>query len=70
MSVVQHGDRQMNVIYGYDDQKAARWYVMPGGTWNAARTVYTGALYQPTSAPYDVYDAKAFKVNAPLGRQY
>lgn len=68
MSVVQHGDRQMNVIYGYDDQKAARWYVMPGGTWNAARTVYTGALYQPTSAPYDVYDAKAFKVNAPLGQ--
>ncbi len=67
MSVVQHGDRQMNVIYGYDELKAARWYVMPGGSWNAAKTTFTGTLYQPTSAPYDAYDAKAFKVNASVG---
>lgn len=67
MSVVQHGDKQMNVIYGYDQIKSARWYVMPTGTWNGSNTVYTGSLYQPTSAPYDSYNAKSFKANEPIG---
>jgi len=67
MSVVQHGDKQLNVIYGYDSSKVARWYVLPSGTWNGANTEYRGVLYQPTSAPYDAYHAKSFNANDPVG---
>jgi hypothetical protein len=67
MSVVQHGDRLFSAIYAYDASGAPTWYVMPGGTWNAARTAYSGPIYSPRGAPYSAYDATKLDVGAPVG---
>jgi len=67
MSIIQHGAILSNVIYAYDDQGRPTWFVMPGGTWNAARTAYTGPVYTPRSSGYFEYDATAFTVGNPVG---
>ncbi len=67
MSVVQHRDMLFSVIYAYDATGQPTWYVMSGGAWNAAHTVFSGALYRPHGAPYGAYDASAFAAGAPVG---
>lgn len=67
MSVVQHGDRVFATIYAYDEAGAPTWYVMPGGTWNATKTVISGALYSPRGTPYTAYDASRLRPGAPVG---
>lgn len=67
MSIVQHGETLFSVIYAYDAAGRPVWYVMPGGTWNATRTAYTGALYTPASAPYYAYDATRLVVGPSVG---
>jgi hypothetical protein len=67
LSVAQHGGTQFNAFYVYDAAGKATWYVMPGGTWNADRSSYSGALYQPTGAPYFQYNSGALNVGASLG---
>ena len=63
VSITQHGGVQFNVFYVYDAAGKPVFYVMPGGTWNAAQTSITGALYQPTSSPFSAYDSTQFKPN-------
>jgi hypothetical protein len=66
MSIQQHGNVQFNALYIYDSTGKPTWYVMPGGTWNAGFTSYTGPLYQPTSAPLNAYTPAQFVVgNSP-----
>ncbi len=67
MSVTQHGTTQFVVLYVYDPAGKPVWYAMPGGSWNANMTTYTGALYLPTSSPFSAYDASRFKANASVG---
>jgi hypothetical protein len=67
MSVVQHRDVLFSVIYAYDAAGKPVWYVMPGGTWNAAKTVFSGALYRPRGTPYSAYDMSQFVVGEPVG---
>jgi hypothetical protein len=67
MSVVQHRDVLFSVVYAYDAEGRPIWYVMPGGTWNAAHTVFSGALYLPHGSPYDAYDVARFAVGDPVG---
>jgi photosystem II stability/assembly factor-like uncharacterized protein len=68
MSIQQHASNvQFNAIYAYDAQGQPRWYVMPGGTWNANFTVYSGLLYQPTGAPLNSYNPASLAVGAPSG---
>jgi hypothetical protein len=67
MSVVQHGDRLFGVVFAYDDEGRPTWWVMPGGSWNAARTVFSGALYSPRGSPFHAYDTSRFKVGSPVG---
>jgi len=71
VSITQHGMTQFIVLYVYDNSGKPIWYSMPGGTWNAAGNAYTGALYQPTSAPFSAYDASQFRpggsTNAAVG---
>lgn len=67
MSVVQHGDVLFNVIYGYDASGQATWYAMPGGTWNAAKTIYAGSLYRPKGSPFSAYDASKLSVGDAMG---
>ena len=66
MSIQQHGNIQFIAFYVYDNAGKPTWYVLPNGTWNANFTVYTGALYQPTSAPLNNYTPAQFVVgNSP-----
>jgi hypothetical protein len=67
LSITQKGAIQFNAIYAYDKNGMARWYVMPGGTWDATFKKYTGALYQPTSSSFRNYNAEDFRVGAPVG---
>ena len=67
MSIQQHGNIQFIAIYVYDSTGKPTWYVMPGGTWNASFTSYTGLLYQPTSAPLNNYTPAQFVVGASPG---
>ncbi len=68
MSIQQHSNGvQFNALYVYDAAGQPRWYVMPGGTWNADFTAYTGALYQPTSSPFTNYSKAQFVVGASVG---
>lgn len=67
VSVVQHRDTLFCVIYAYDAAGKPTWYVMPGGGWNAAHTVYSGPLYLTHGAPWSAYDASRFVVGTPVG---
>jgi hypothetical protein len=67
MSIVQHDTRMFAAMFIYDDAGKPIWVVMPGGTWNAGNTAFTGALYIPTSAPFSNYDPGAFVVGASVG---
>ena len=67
MSIQQHGNTQFNAIYVYDNAGKPVWYVMPGGNWNADFTSYSGAIYQPTSAPLNSYSPAQFVAGAPVG---
>ena len=67
MSIQQHGNIQLNALYVYDSAGKPTWYVLPGGMWNADFTTYSGAIYQPASAPLNNYTAVQFKVGAPVG---
>ena len=67
LSITQHGPIQFIVIYTYDAAGKPLWYVMPTGAWNATNTAYTGALYQPTSAPFGNYDARDFRIGGATG---
>ena len=68
VSIVQHGDTLFNVIYAYDEGGRPTWFVMPGGEWNAARTVFTGPLYAPTGASFRNYRADDLIVGPPVGQ--
>jgi hypothetical protein len=67
VSIVQHDEKLFAVIFAYDGNGMPTWYVMPGGQWNAARTVFTGALYSPRGAPYTAYDPARLDVGPPVG---
>lgn len=67
MSITQHRDTLFVVFYVYDAQGNPVWYVMPGGSWNAGRTAYSGAIYHPRGAPFGTYDASRFAVGNTVG---
>ncbi len=67
MSITQHGSMIFAAMYIYDASGRPTWVVMPGGSWNAAFTDFTGALYVPTGSWFGAYDASRLAANAPVG---
>ena len=67
MSITQHGAKIFAAMYIYDPQGRPVWAVLPDGTWNAANTTYTGALYAPTGSWFGNYDASRVVVGASIG---
>jgi plastocyanin len=67
MSITQHGATLFAALYIYDAQGRALWTVMPGGTWNADFTVFSGPLYIPSGSWFGAYDASRFAANASVG---
>jgi hypothetical protein len=67
MSITQHGATLFAAFYIYDGQGQPIWVVMPGGSWNASNTAYTGALYLPSGSWWGSYDASRFSAGASVG---
>ncbi len=67
MSLTQHGSMIFGAMYIYDDAGNPLWVVMPGGTWNAAFTRFTGQLYIPSGTPFSSYDVSRFDGRASVG---
>jgi hypothetical protein len=67
MSIGRSGDTLFNTFFVYDDNGRPQWIVMPGGTWDASFTSYTGSLYIPTGTWFGNYDASRLNVGAPVG---
>lgn len=68
MSIVQHRDQLFAVIYAYDDAGKPTWFVIPGGTWNAAQTEFTGLAYVPTGSPFYNYDPAQLLIGPSVGQ--
>jgi hypothetical protein len=68
MSITQHRAVLFAALYIYDAQGQPQWVVLPGGSWNADFTAYTGDLYIPTSAWFGNYDPARFVVGPSVGR--
>jgi hypothetical protein len=67
LSLTQHGAMLFGALFIYDAAGRPVWAVMPGGSWDAGFTRFTGALYRPTSSWFGSYDAARFNVGAPAG---
>ncbi len=69
MAITQHSPSniQFNAFYVYEANGTPTWYVMPGGTWNANFTVFTGALYRPTGSKLDNFVTGNIAVGASVG---
>lgn len=67
MTVQQHGNVQFNVFFVYDGTGKPIWYAMPGGSWNADYTVFSGGLAKPTSSPLKNYNPAQFSAGSQVG---
>lgn len=67
MSVLQQGLDLFIVIFAYDSQGKPTWFVLPSGSWNAAGTAWSGALYHPHGSWWFGYDASKFVAGASVG---
>jgi hypothetical protein len=67
MSLTQHGAAMFGAFYIYDAQGRPIWAVMPGGSWNATYSRFSGALYIPTGSWFGAYDASRLVAGASVG---
>ena len=67
MSIARERDTLFVTFFVYDDTGRGEWIVMPGGTWNADYTVYTGALYIPRGSWLGNYDPSQLRVGDAVG---
>ena len=67
ISMIQHGDRLFVIVFAYDAAGQPTWYVMPGGSWNATRTTYSGMLYSPRGRPINEHLASHLVAGQPVG---
>jgi hypothetical protein len=67
MSLVTHSNSVFGTLYVYDASGNPAWYVMPSGAWDMTHSIYTGALYAPSGAPFFAYDASRLKVGSSVG---
>ena len=67
MSLVQHNETLFGAFYIYDAGGRPTWFVMPGGTWDATKTVFTGSFYQPSGSPFFAYNVAALYVGNSIG---
>ncbi len=67
MSITQHGATLFSELFVYDAQGRPLWVVMPGGSWNAGFTAFSGPVYIPTGSWFGSYDVRRFSVGSPVG---
>ncbi len=67
ISIAQHRDILFSAFYIYDQAGKPQWVVMPGGTWNADYTTFSGAVYIPSGSWFGNYDIKQFNAGESVG---
>lgn len=67
MSITQHRDVLFSELFIYDAQGNPLWVVMPGGTWNASFTRFTGPVFIPAGSYFGAYDASRHAIGAQVG---
>jgi hypothetical protein len=67
ISITQHRDVLFSELFIYDDQGSPLWVVMPGGTWDATFTRFTGAVFIPSGSYFGAYDASRHSVGPQVG---
>jgi photosystem II stability/assembly factor-like uncharacterized protein len=67
MSITQHGAMLFSELFVYDAQGLPLWVVMPGGSWNASFTAFSGPVYIPTGSWFGNYDVRRFSVGPAVG---
>jgi hypothetical protein len=67
LSIAQSGEQLFGGLYVYRDDGKPVWAFMPGGTWNADHTAFSGPLYAPASSWLGDYKPAALQVGSPLG---
>ena len=66
LSISQHGNTLFAVLYAYDGNGEPIWYAMPQSVYQGGHR-YRGTAYLPTSAPFNVYDFRAFQAGIGVG---
>ncbi|MGZ5033883.1 MAG: hypothetical protein ACXWAC_11855 [Usitatibacter sp.] len=67
MSLIQHGDMLFGALYIYDANGKPIWVVLPNGTWDSTRTIYSGPVYKPIGTPFYAYNAQGLFVGNAVG---
>ena len=67
MSIVQHRDILFSELFIYDNAGNPIWVVMPGGSWNASFTRFTGPAYIPAGSWFAAYDASRHSIGQQVG---
>jgi lysyl endopeptidase len=66
LNVVQHASRNIFAVwFTYDASGSPRWFVIPGGTWNAATNTFTAKMYQTSGPAASTATFNPSLVNAP-----
>ena len=67
MSIVQHRDVLFSELFIYDAQGKPLWVVMPGGSWDATYTSFSGPVFIPSGSYFASYDASRHAIGAQVG---
>jgi photosystem II stability/assembly factor-like uncharacterized protein len=67
MSIVQHRDVLFSELFIYDNAGNPIWVVMPGGSWNASFTRFTGPVFIPAGSWFAAYDASRHNIGPQVG---
>lgn len=67
MAIIQHGTTLFATLFIYDANGHPQWAVLPGGSWNASFTSFSGNLYVPSGSWLGNYDVSKFSAGSPAG---
>ena len=67
LGLAQSGEQLFAAIYVYRDDGTPVWVMMPGGSWDKAHQVFTGALYGTHGSWLGAYDPSRLNVGAAIG---
>lgn len=67
LSIAQSGEQLFGGLYVYRDDGQPVWAFMPGGTWNADHSAFSGPLYAPSGSWLGDYKPSALQVGPALG---
>jgi hypothetical protein len=68
LSIMQHDTRFFMVLFAYDQEGHATWFVAPDGRWhgNLPLSSIESLVYRAHGSPYFNYDASSFRVSDPF----